>query len=87
MGMLFDIQSLVNIVATGTLFPYSLVAACIIILRWVQPFSTVCPREKETQIQVQNSWTRLTGFKTCPSELRLLSNDIIQSYVTDKLLM
>ena len=29
----------------------------------------MCPREKETQIQVQNSWTRLTGFKNCPSNL------------------
>ena len=24
--------------------------------------NTVCPKEKETRIQVQNSWTRLTGF-------------------------
>ena len=32
-------------------------------------YSTVCLREKETQIQVQIFLTRLTGFKNCPFNL------------------
>ena len=28
----------------------------------LQNYNTVCPRQKETQVQVQNSWTRFTGF-------------------------
>ena len=31
--------------------------------------NTVCPREKETHIKVQNFWTRLTDFKNCLSNL------------------
>ena len=30
--------------------------------RFSEKLNTVCPREKKTQIQVQNSWTRFTDF-------------------------
>ncbi|XP_071805509.1 high affinity cationic amino acid transporter 1-like [Asterias amurensis] len=41
MGMMLDINSLVNIVAAGTLMPYGLVAACVLKLRYEPDYASI----------------------------------------------
>ncbi|XP_070693351.1 cationic amino acid transporter 2-like [Pempheris klunzingeri] len=60
MALLFDLEALVEMMSIGTLFAYTLVAICILILRY-----QVGPSE-DTDLQIQESNTKF-GFLTPPS--------------------
>ncbi|XP_068181507.1 cationic amino acid transporter 2-like isoform X2 [Antennarius striatus] len=60
MALLFDLEALVNMMSIGTLFAYTLVALCILILRYQES-----PGE-DTDLQIMESESKF-GFMNLPS--------------------
>ncbi|XP_013861589.1 cationic amino acid transporter 2 [Austrofundulus limnaeus] len=57
MALLFDLEALVEMMSIGTLFAYTLVAICILILRYQADSS------KDSDLQINNSTSRFSFFK------------------------
>uniref|UniRef100_H2LRY5 Cationic amino acid transporter C-terminal domain-containing protein n=1 Tax=Oryzias latipes TaxID=8090 RepID=H2LRY5_ORYLA len=69
MALLFDLEALVEMMSIGTLFAYTLVAICILILRYVYPFTLGSSEDAKLQMKESESKFNLLKPPSSPTNI------------------